>query len=269
MPQPVFRFAPSPTGLMHLGNAYSALLNEKMARESGGRLLLRIEDIDHTRCKPEFVSAIVEDLQWLGIEFDPDVRVQSQHIGVYQELLKSLAARGLAYRCRCTRRDLQQVKAVRFDPEGQPLYPGTCRYAPPHTNADVAWRIDMEKAFDAVRQPLSMNEKGEILPANPMAWGDVVIARKDIGTSYHLSVVSDDALHGVTDIVRGEELLAVTSVHRLLQELLGYPAPRFHHHTHIRHDDGRKLSKSSGDRTLKELRAKGMTAADVRSMLGF
>jgi glutamyl-Q tRNA(Asp) synthetase len=254
---------------MHLGNAYSALLNEKMARERGGQLLLRIEDIDHTRCRPEFVSAIDEDLQWLGVEFEPDARVQSRHIGFYQELLKSLAARGLVYRCQCTRRDLQQVKAVRFDPEGQPLYAGTCRHAPPQAGMGVAWRIDMEKAFDAVRQPLFMSEKGEMLPVNPMAWGDVVIARKDIGTSYHLSVVSDDALQGVTDIVRGEELLGVTSIHRLLQELLGYPAPRYHHHDHIKHDNGRKLSKSSGDRTLKELRAKGMTAADVRSMLGF
>jgi glutamyl-Q tRNA(Asp) synthetase len=269
MPQPIFRFAPSPTGHMHLGNAYSALLNEKMARESGGRLLLRIEDIDHTRCKPEFVSAIVEDLQWLGIEFEPDMRVQSQHTGFYQDILKSLAARGLVYRCRCTRRDLQQMKAVRLDPEGQPLYPGTCRHTPPPAGAGVAWRIDMEKAVAAVRRPLSMNENGEILPANPMVWGDVVIARKDIGTSYHLSVVADDALQGVTDIVRGEELLGVTSVHRLLQELLGYRAPRYHHHKHIRHDDGRKLSKSAGDTTLEELRGQGVTAKGVRSMLCF
>jgi glutamyl-Q tRNA(Asp) synthetase len=269
MPQPIFRFAPSPTGHMHLGNAYSALLNAKMARESGGRLLLRIEDIDHTRCQPEYVSGIVEDLQWLGIVFEPDVRVQSHHLGYYQELLKSLATRGLVYRCQCTRRDLQQAKAGAFDPEAQPLYPGTCRHTTPPAGVNVAWRIDMRKAVAAISLPLVMNEQGQILSVNPMAWGDLVIARKDIGTSYHLSVVADDALQGVTDIVRGAELLAVTSIHRLLQELLGYPTPRYHHHEHIKRDDGRKLSKSAGDTTLKQLRDQGLTAAEVRAMLGF
>lgn len=254
---------------MHLGNAYSVLLNQKMAVESGGKLLLRIEDIDRTRCKPEFVQGIYDDIQWLGILHEPDLRVQSRHIGFYQEILNSLAARGFAYRCSCTRRDLQQAKSGGVDPEGQPLYSGTCRHAPPPAGADVAWRIDMEKAVAALGKPLLMEEKREILQVNPMAWGDVVIARKDIGTSYHLSVVADDSLQGVTDVVRGEELLAVTSIHRLLQELLGYPAPRYHHHKHIKHDDGRKLSKSAGDTTLRELRAQGVTAAEVRTLLGF
>jgi glutamyl-Q tRNA(Asp) synthetase len=269
MPQPVFRFAPSPTGHMHLGNAYSALLNEKMAQESGGRLLLRIEDIDHTRCRTEYVSGIHEDLQWLGVAFEPSVRVQSQHIGFYQGILKGLAAQGLVYRCRCTRRELQQRKAGAIDPEGQPLYPGSCRHTPPPNDAEVAWRLDMEKAVAAIGKPLFVEEQGQCLPVDPMAWGDVVVARKDIGTSYHLSVVADDALQGVTDVVRGEELLPVTSIHRVMQELLGYPTPRYHHHKHIKHDDGRKLSKSAGHTTLKELRAQGVTAADVRMMLGF
>jgi glutamyl-Q tRNA(Asp) synthetase len=269
MPQPIFRFAPSPTGYMHLGNAYSALLNEKMAREDGGRLLLRIEDIDHMRCRPEFVRAIYDDLQWLGISFEPEVRVQSQHFDLYREIVQTLAGHGLAYRCKCTRRDLQKAKAVALDPEGQPLYPGNCRHSSPSAETEVAWRIDMERALAAVGRPLFMEEQGRDFPVDPTVWGDVIIARKDIGTSYHLSVVADDALQGVTDIVRGEELLAVTSIHRILQELLGYPAPRYHHHKHIKHDDGRKLSKSAGDTTLRELRVQGVTAVQLRAMLGF
>jgi glutamyl-Q tRNA(Asp) synthetase len=269
MPQPIFRFAPSPTGYMHLGNAYSALLNEELARKAGGKLLLRIEDIDRTRCRPEYVSGLHDDLYWLGITFDPDVRVQSQHVEFYQQALQSLAARGLVYRCKCTRRELQQSRSISLDPEGQPLYPGTCRDNPPNPNADVAWRIDMEKALAAVGKPLLMKEQGREIEVEPGAWGDVVLARKDIGSSYHLSVVMDDAFQGVTDIVRGEELLAVTAIHRVLQELLGYPAPRYHHHRHIKHDDGRKLSKSAGDTTLRELRTQGVTAAEVRAMLGF
>jgi glutamyl-Q tRNA(Asp) synthetase len=269
MSQPVFRFAPSPTGYMHLGNAYSALLNEKLARQSGGKLLLRIEDIDHTRCQPKYVEGIYEDIQWLGILVEPDVRVQGQHPTFYRDILLTLTNRGLVYRCQCTRRQLQQTANGKCDPEGQPLYPGTCRQNPPPAGADVAWRLDMEKAIAEVDVPLFMTEKDDLLQANPMPWGEVVIARKDIGTSYHLSVVADDALQGVTDVVRGEELFGVSAIHRLLQELLGYPAPRYHHHKHIKHGDGRKLSKSAGDTTLKELRGQGVTAAQVRAMLGF
>jgi glutamyl-Q tRNA(Asp) synthetase len=269
MTQPVFRFAPSPTGRMHLGNAYSALLNEKMARESGGRLLLRIEDIDHTRCRPDYVSGIYQDMEWLGIGFEPEVRVQSQHIDFYQEKLSTLAARRLVYPCNCTRSDLRRNGMAALDPEGQPLYPGTCRRTPPPFGADAALRLDMAKAISAAGRLLYVQESGRTLPVDPSLWGDVVLARKDLGTSYHLSVVADDALQGVTDIVRGAELLGVTSIHRLLQEILGYPAPRYHHHKHIKADGGRKLSKSAGDMALHELRAQGVTAEDVRAMLGF
>jgi glutamyl-Q tRNA(Asp) synthetase len=269
MTQHVFRFAPSPTGRMHLGNAYSALLNEKMARESGGRLLLRIEDIDHTRCRPEFVSGIYQDMEWLGISFEPEVRVQSQHIDFYKEKLIFLAAHSLVYPCSCTRSDLRRNSSAALDPEGQPLYPGTCRHTPPPFGADAALRLDMARAVSAAGRPVYVQESGRTLLAKPSLWGDVVLARKDLGTSYHLSVVADDALQGVTDVVRGEELLGVTSIHRLLQEMLGYPAPRYHHHRHVKADGGRKLSKSAGDTTLLKLRAQGMTANDVRAMLGF
>jgi glutamyl-Q tRNA(Asp) synthetase len=268
MTQPVFRFAPSPTGRMHLGNVYSALLNEKMARESGGRLLLRIEDIDHTRCRSEFVSGIYQDMEWLGIGFEPEVRIQSQHIDFYQEKLNILTARRLVYPCKCTRSDLRRNGIAALDPEGQPLYPGTCRHAPPPEGADAALRLDIAGAT-SIAGAVYVQESGRILPADPSLWGDVVLARKDLGTSYHLSVVADDALQGVTDIVRGEELLGVTSIHRLLQEILGYPAPRYHHHRHIKADDGRKLSKSAGDTTLHELRSQGVTALQLRAMLGF
>lgn len=254
---------------MHLGNAYCALLNEKMAKESGGRLLLRIEDIDQTRCRPEFVQAIHEDIQWLGIAFEPDVRVQSHHIEFYRDIVRSLAQRGLAYRCGCTRRALQEAAAGGFDPDGQPVYPGTCRHDPPSADTEAAWRLDMETAIAAAGKALFMDEKGANLPVNPAAWGDVVVARKDIGTSYHLSVVADDALQGVTHVVRGEELRPAAAIHRLLQELLGYRAPIYHHHKHIKHEDGRKLSKSAGDTTLKALRRQGVSAADIRAMLGF
>ncbi len=269
MTQQIFRFAPSPTGQMHLGNAYSALLNEKMAGELGGKLLLRIEDIDHTRCRQEYIDSLISDMDWLGIKFEPEPRAQSQHIDFYKKILSSLTSRNLTYRCRCTRRELMRDGSVRKDPEGQPLYSGICRHSPPPPHVNVAWRLDMAKAISVVGNPIYMRESGQTLQIDPAAWGDVVLARKDLGTSYHLSVVADDALQGVTDIVRGEELLGVTAIHRLLQELLGYPAPRYHHHQHIKTADGRKLSKSAGDTTLRDLRAQGMTAPEVRAMLGF
>jgi glutamyl-Q tRNA(Asp) synthetase len=269
MTQHIFRFAPSPTGRMHLGNVYSALLNEKMARERGGKLLLRIEDVDHTRCRQEYVDSLISDMDWIGIKFEPERRIQSQHIDFYKEILADLASRNLAYRCQCTRRELLRDGSARKDPEGQPVYPGTCRHSPPLPGASVAWRLDMSKAISAVGKPIYMQEAGGTVHVDPAAWGDVILARKDLETSYHLSVVADDALQGVTDIVRGEELLGVTSIHRLLQELLGYPAPRYHHHKHIKTDDGRKLSKSAGDTTLSDLRAQGMSAQDVRALLGF
>lgn len=288
MPPPVFRFAPSPNGYLHLGHAFSALLNFDLARQTGGRLLLRIEDIDLTRCKPEFEAAIHEDLAWLGIAWEQPVRRQSEHLADYREALEKLSARGLVYPSFETRAEIAKLVAQREasgrwprDPDGAPLYPGTAKLLSSEERArllesDVpyALRLDMEAAR-ARAGDLFWTEHGEgpdgeagVVSARPEAWGDVIVARKETPTSYHLSVVVDDALQGVTEVVRGQDLFWSTSVHRLLQQLLGLPRPAYRHHRLIFDEAGRKLSKSTEATGLRELRAGGATPADIRRLVG-
>ncbi len=287
---PVFRFAPSPNGRLHLGHALSALTNEALARRFGGRLLLRIEDIDLTRCRPEFVEGIEADLEWLGIRFEPGFRRQSQHFGDYAAALASLRGRGLIYPCFCSRQEIRNAVAAReaetgqpwpVDPDGAPLYPGLCKAL----DSDEAeqriaageppvLRLDMAAAIAAAGQPLSYtvfdtNGGEQFITVAPQRWGDVVLARKDVPTSYHLAVTVDDALQGVTHVVRGRDLEAATDVHVLLQHLLGLPTPLYHFHRLLLDDDGQKLAKSRDSQSLAGLRDGGTTAAEIRQQLGF
>lgn len=280
---PVFRFAPSPNGLLHLGHAYSALLNMRMAQAANGRLLLRIEDIDTTRCTPALEAQMLEDLRWLGLEWEEPVRRQSDHFDDYRAALDRLADAGLAYRSSMSRGDVSRfVEAYEAggavwprDPDGAPLFPG--RAHDPGDEAGV-WRLDVAAALDHLGSSgdlgwmeLGAGNAGETgwQGADPSVWGDFVLARRDTPTSYHLSVVVDDALQGVTHVVRGRDLFAATSAHVLLQALLGLPQPVYCHHDLIVDDaDGRKLSKSRGDTALASLRAAGSTPADIRRKIG-
>ncbi|MDP3694197.1 tRNA glutamyl-Q(34) synthetase GluQRS [Bradyrhizobium sp.] len=285
---PVFRFAPSPNGYLHLGHAYSALLNFDAARRSGGRFLLRIEDIDPARCRPEFETAIYEDLAWLGITWETPVRRQSGHLADYRAALERLSAMGLIYPAFESRAEIARLVAQREaqapwprDPDGAPLYPGNAKSLPPDerarllgSGAPYALRLDMA-ASCALIPDIGWTEHGEgpdgeagAVAARPESWGDVILARKETPTSYHLSVVIDDALQGVSEVVRGADLFWSTSVHRLLQHLLGLPQPVYRHHRLVRDDAGRKLSKSSAATGLRELRAGGATPADIRLRLG-
>jgi len=288
MPPPVFRFAPSPNGYLHLGHAFSALLNLDLARQTGGRLLLRIEDIDLTRCKPEFETAIYEDLTWLGIAWDEPVRRQSEHLADYREALEKLSAQNLVFPSFETRGEIAKLVAQREasgrwprDPDGAPLYPGTAKLLSSDerarllgSDAPYALRLDMAaacaRAGDLFWAEHGEGPDGEIgaVAARPEAWGDVVLARKETPTSYHLSVVVDDALQGVTEVVRGQDLFWSTSVHRLLQQLLGLPQPAYRHHRLILDAAGGKLSKSTEATGLRELRAGGATPADIRRLVG-
>ncbi|MDR6874783.1 glutamyl-Q tRNA(Asp) synthetase [Bosea sp. BE125] len=283
--EPVFRFAPSPNGRLHLGHALSVLTNERLARELGGRLLLRIEDIDVTRCKPEFEAGIREDLAWLGVCFDGAVRRQSEHFESYAEAVRGLQARGLVYPCFCSRQVIKRAvglhKAWPVDPDGAPLYPGTCRACDP---AEAATRIAagephmlrlaMERAVEMIggaADYVLFDEAGHerFVAAQPARWGDVVLARKEVPTSYHLSVVLDDALQGVTHVVRGRDLEAATDIHVALQRLLGLPTPRYHFHPLLSDETGQKLAKSRLSQSLADLRARGVTAGEIRAQLGF
>jgi glutamyl-Q tRNA(Asp) synthetase len=277
MSLPAFRFAPSPNGELHLGHAYSALLNARMAAEHGGRFLIRIEDIDTVRCTAELAARALADLAWLGLAWEEPVRVQSRHLNDYAATQKRLADMGPLYPCFCTRKDIaaRSVESRR-DPEGQPLYPGTCRGLTTSEIEDriargipYALRLDMRLALSRLAAVPSFVEQGKTATADPAPWGDVVLVRKDIGTSYHIAVVSDDALQGISHVVRGRDLYAATAIHRLLQELLGLPAPHYHHHELIGDETGRKLSKSAGDISLRTLRERGVSAADIRRILGF
>jgi glutamyl-Q tRNA(Asp) synthetase len=269
----VFRFAPSPNGFLHLGHAYSALLNAGLARAAGGRLLLRIEDIDETRCRPEYEQAIYDDLRWLGLTWEEPVRRQSEHYDDYRAALAKLDALGLTYPSFESRAEIART-ATGHDPDGAPLYSGAGKSL---TSAErkrridagepYALRLDMNAAL-ARTGALQWNEDGRPAAASPELWGDVVLARKETPTSYHLSVVVDDAAQGVTGIVRGQDLAHATSVHRLLQALLGLPAPCYRHHPLILDDQGRKLSKSTQATGLRELRALGKTPVDIRAMVG-
>jgi len=288
MPPPVFRFAPSPNGYLHLGHAYSALLNADLARQAGGRLLLRVEDIDATRCRPEFEAAIYEDLAWLGLAWETPVRRQSEHFASYRAALDRLAAKGLIYPSFESRAEIARMVAERDantvwprDPDGAPLYPGTAKRLSAReretlmaSGAPYALRLDMAAALASAGN-LDWTEDGEgpggetgRVAARPEAWGDVILARKDTPASYHLAVVLDDALQGVADVVRGQDLFWATSVHRLLQRLLDLPAPRYRHHALLRDAAGAKLSKSTEATGLRELRAEGVTPAEVRRRIG-
>jgi glutamyl-Q tRNA(Asp) synthetase len=284
----VFRFAPSPNGYLHLGHAYSALLNHDMAREIGGRLLLRIEDIDASRCRPEYEAAIYADLHWLGISWQPNVRRQSEHFEDYQAAVAKLEAEGLVYPSFENRSEISALVAERDrrghwprDPDGVPLYPGRARKMPRaererrrRAGEPFALRLAMDAAV-ARAGVLTWTETGlgpqgqtGIVAAAPQMWGDVVLARKEVPTSYHLAVAIDDALEGVTEVVRGQDLFRSTSIHRLLQALLGLPEPIYHHHKLILDAGGRKLSKSTQATSLRELRAAGATPLDIRRLVG-
>jgi glutamyl-Q tRNA(Asp) synthetase len=270
--QRVFRFAPSPNGYLHLGHAYSALLNFDLARRAGARFLLRIEDIDRTRARPEYECAIYEDLAWLGLEWEEPVLRQSEHCEDYAAALEKLDARGLLYPCVCTRGDIARATAGRADwprdPDGAPLYPGTCRGASPRAGP-ASLRLDMAKAAAMVGGEVRWREAeaGEIV-ADPAVWGDVVLARKDIATSYHIAVTVDDALQGVTDVVRGRDLYEATRIHRLLQLLLGLPEPAYRHHALLLDEEGRKLAKRRLSKPLRSLRVEGASPIEVRRMVG-
>jgi glutamyl-Q tRNA(Asp) synthetase len=283
---PVFRFAPSPNGYLHLGHALSALLNADMAATAGGRLLLRIEDIDETRCRPDYEAAIYQDLAWLGLQWEQPVRRQSEHYGDYRAALAKLDAMGLVYPSFESRAEIARLVEMRGgtwprDPDGTPLYPGDAKSLSAAecarrmaTAEPYALRLDMQTALKRVG-PLTWNETGEgpsgetgTIAADPAAWGDVILARKETPTSYHLAVVVDDAAQGVADVVRGCDLFHSTSVHRLLQALLGWPAPRYHHHRLVLDADGRKLSKSTLATGLRDLRGQGATVAAIRELVG-
>jgi glutamyl-Q tRNA(Asp) synthetase len=288
MPPPVFRFAPSPNGYLHLGHAFSAMLNADLARESGGRLLLRIEDIDPTRCRAEFETAIGEDLAWLGLAWEKPARRQSEHFGQYRDALAKLMAQGFVYpsfesRAEIARAIAEHEKKAPWprDPDGAPLYPGMARALSTEerdrllrSGAPYALRVDMAAACQRVGK-LNWTERGEgpqgeagTVMADPAAWGDVIIARKETPTSYHLAVVVDDALQGVSEVVRGQDLFWSTSVHRLLQALLDLPQPAYRHHRLIRDAAGQKLSKSTEATGLRELRAVGVSPAEIRRRIG-
>lgn len=272
----VTRFAPSPTGRLHLGHAFSALLAHDFAREGGGAFLLRIEDIDPGRARVEHVDAIIEDLAWLGLDWDGEILFQSERLPLYAEALERLKAASLVYPCFCTRAaiaaEIAASAAAPHGPDG-PLYPGTCRALSsgererraarePH-----AWRLDAAQA-SARAGPLYWRDGDTEVQADPQAFGDVVLARKDAPVSYHLAVTVDDAAQGVTDVVRGRDLYAATDVHRLLQALLGLPTPLYHHHPLLLGAGGRRLAKRHGAPTLRDLRQAGADpkalAADLR-----
>ncbi len=275
----VTRFAPSPTGYLHLGHAHSALVGWRAARAAGGRFLLRIEDIDKGRCRPEFEAAILEDLAWLGLDWEAPPRRQSDHMADYAGALERLDAEGLLYPCFCTRKEIRaeiaRAAQAPHGPEG-PLYPGTCRAlsadqrrARRAQGEAYALRLDMARAA-ARAGPLAWSDRarGEV-EADPRSLGDVVLARKDAATSYHLAVTLDDALQGVTLVTRGTDLFHATHVHRLLQALLGLPVPEWHHHGLIADETGARLAKRSDALSIRALRKVGKSPVEVRALAGF
>jgi glutamyl-Q tRNA(Asp) synthetase len=284
--RPVFRFAPSPNGELHLGHALSALAGYEQAKAAGGRFLLRIEDIDVGRTRPEFVAGIFEDLRWLGIEWEEPVLFQSQRMDAYRQAAGRLQALGLLYPCFATRTEIEAAaEGGATDPDGAPLYPGLWKG---RAQAEVAekraagqrsaLRIDMGLARQMARKKLrgagltflELAEDGSrnAVTAHPERWGDAVIVRKDVPTSYHLAVVVDDAWQGVTHVTRGRDLYAATDLHRLLQVLLDLPEPVYRHHRLIVDEQGRKLAKSAKDTSLSALREQGVTPAGIRRLVG-
>jgi glutamyl-Q tRNA(Asp) synthetase len=284
----ILRFAPSPNGYLHLGHAYSALFNHDMARELGGRLLLRIEDIDTARCRPKYEEAIYDDLRWLGISWQGPVRRQSEHFDDYAAAIAELEAQGLLYPSFESRSELNALVAELDqqggwprDPDGVPIYSGRARKLSAAERArrrDAGEPFALRLAMDAAvarAGVLTWSETGAgprgqtgLVTAAPQMWGDVVLARKELQTSYHLAAVLDDALQGATDVARGQDLFWSTSIHRLLQALLGLPEPTYHHHKLVLDNNGHKLSKSTRATGLRELRSGGASALDVRRMLG-
>jgi glutamyl-Q tRNA(Asp) synthetase len=274
----ITRFAPSPTGPLHLGHAFSALTAWHIAQSARGTFVLRIEDIDRARCRPEFEAAILDDLHWLGLDWPKPVMRQSERDAAYQDALERLSALGVTYRCTCTRADIRAAlsapqEGAAIGPDG-PLYPGTCRHAG-HTGSGAAIRLDMARAT-ALTGPVAFDETGPLHPGRHL-WpparlvadvGDIVLARRDIGTSYHLSVTVDDAAQGITQVVRGADLFAATAIHALLQHLLHLPVPSYHHHRLIREEGGKRLAKRDDARALALYRAQGTSPASIRAMVG-
>ena len=266
------RFAPSPTGLLHLGHASVALDAWQRARAVGGRFLLRIEDIDAGRCRPAFAEAALDDLRWLGLDWDGPVRVQTEHEGDYLAALARLRGTGVLYPCFCSRADVLRSATAPHGPEGV-VYAGTCRALSASQRADRiaagephAWRLDTGLALQRAG-PLSFSEEGRgRLPCDPAAHGDVVLARRDAPSSYHLCATHDDAVQGVSLVTRGADLLAATSIHRLLQALMGWPEPRYAHRKLLTGPDGRRLSKRDAAQSLQTMRAAGMTPQQVRAL---
>jgi glutamyl-Q tRNA(Asp) synthetase len=271
----VTRFAPSPTGYLHLGHAHSALFGWHKARDQAGRFLLRIEDIDPARCRPEFEAGILDDLAWLGLDWDSDVRRQSDHLADYSGALDRLRSEGVLYPCFCSRKDIAAAAAAPHGPEG-PIYPGTCRSLP----AELAWerqergdpyalRLDVAKALSRTG-PLRFHDETEgTVEARPETLGDVVLARRDAPASYHLCVTLDDHLQGVTLVTRGRDLFHATHIHRLLQAILDLNVPAYSHHLLLTNAVGERLSKRDGAATLRSLRRDGRSAAEVRALAGF
>ena len=257
------RFAPSPTGRLHLGHACSAILAHDHARARGGQFLLRIEDIDGTRSRAEHVATIMADLAWLGLTWDGEVVFQSARLARYEAALARLRDEGLLYRCYCTRAEIAEAMSAPHGPAS--AYPGTCRGAPDR-DAPYCWRIDMAAAT-ARAGPLDWRDHGRVVRADPAAQGDVVLARKDAPASYHLAVTVDDAAQGVTDVVRGVDLFEATHVHRLLQALLGLPTPAYHHHPLLTGADGARLAKRHGAPSLAAMREGGADGAWVAAEL--
>lgn len=275
----VTRFAPSPTGLLHLGHVFAAGFARSRARAAGGRFLLRLEDIDPTRCRPEFADAILEDLAWLGLTWDGPVRTQSDHLADYRAVLEDLGSRGLLYPCFCTRADIaREATASASAPHGPdgPLYPGTCRRLPPaarevrlRAGQPYSVRLDLGRALAEVPGPLTYREEdlGEV-SCLPERFGDPILARKDSPASYHLCVTHDDTLQGVTLVTRGEDLRPSTDLQRLLQVLMGWPAPRYAHHRLLTDAAGRRFAKRDQSVTVRALREAGSGPTEVLALAG-
>jgi glutamyl-Q tRNA(Asp) synthetase len=275
MSSAVLRFAPSPNGHLHLGHAFSALFTDLWARRLGGQFLLRLEDTDIGRCKPEFAEAIYEDLHWLGLSWPEPVMVQSERFPIYATAADRLGDRGLLYHCDCTRQEIAE-RSSRTDPDGAPFYDGKCRVhglagggRPTQTRLDVMRAVALTGPLTfTVAQPTPL-DRPQIRYAQPELWGDVVLRRKETPASYHLAVVVDDAAQGITHVTRGRDMEPSTDIHVLLQMLLGLPQPLYTFHKLILGEDGRKLSKSRDSPSLRELRASGETADGIRARLGF
>lgn len=271
----VTRFAPSPTGYLHLGHAHSALVGWHRARAESGRFLLRIEDIDPARCRPEYEAAILEDLAWLGLDRDGPVRRQSEHLADYEAALEQLRVRGVLYSCFCSRKDIAAAVSAPHGPEG-PLYPGTCRglsaaevRAREARGDPYALRLDVAKA-SAIAGPLTFRDEREgVVEATPQALGDIVLARRDAPASYHLCVTLDDHLQGVNLVTRGVDLFHATHIHRLLQAILDLNVPTYAHHLLLTNAAGERLSKRDGAMALRALRQAGRSVAEVRALAGF